>query len=121
MSDAPLHVLYARLYEAARRQLDTLAADDLEGFELVTGLREQTFAEILQRDGELGGLDEGRTAEVRRQIALILEADRELERLVLLAADRTKEEMAVVHQGLNALHAYAVEGPNSAYFIDRNG
>lgn len=121
MPEAPLHVLYARLHEAARRQLETLAADDMEGFGIVTELREQAFAEIVKRDGELEQLDDARSAEIRDRIRQIMEADRELERLVLLAAARTKEEMAMVHQGLNALHAYAVEGPHASYFIDRNG
>lgn len=121
MPEAPLTILYARLHEAARRQLDALAADDMDGFEIVTALREQAFKDLLARDGELATLDDARLTEIRALISEILETDRELEHMVLLAAARTKEEISTVQQGLNALHAYAVEGPNASYFIDRNG
>jgi hypothetical protein len=120
MSPPDLPQLYLSLREAARRQLDALAADDLEAFTRATDDRERTFAAIRDRDGELQALEDARSAEIGSTIREILAIDAELQATATRQAALIQEELAMVQQGMNALHAYAVESLPQSYFIDRS-
>lgn len=120
MTASDLPNLYRSLREVARRQLDSLAAEDLEAFSEAGEARERLFALILDREGEMRGLDEARSAEIRDLIRQVLADDAKITELATRAADAAREELGRIQQGMNALHAYASEALPQSYFIDRS-
>ena len=120
MSASDLPHLYRSLREAARRQLDTLAAEELEAFERASEERERVFELVRSREAEMATLDDARLAEIRDTIRQILADDAKITELATRAAAQAQEELARVTQGMGALHAYANEAFPQSYFVDRS-
>ncbi len=120
MPASDLAFLYRSLREAARRQLDALAADDLEGLTQAGEARERVFEKVRSREAEMATLDEARLAEIQDLIRQILADDAKISELATLQAAQAQDELAKVQQGVNALHAYASEALPQSYFIDRS-
>lgn len=120
MTASDLPTLYRSLRELARRQLDSLAADDLEGLNEAGEARERLFTLIVERGAELKALDDARSAEIRDLVKQILADDAKITELATRAASAAREELGKIQQGMNALNAYASEALPQSYFIDRS-
>lgn len=120
MAASDLPNLYRSLREAARRQLDSLAADDLEALTQAGETRERVFEALRSRDAEFATLDQARLAEIREIIRQILADDAKITELATAAAALAQDELAKVTQGMSALTAYASEALPQSYFIDRS-
>lgn len=120
MTAPELPQLYHALREAARRQLDLLAAEDFEAFSEASVVRERAFEAVRARAGDLATMDEARLAEIHSTIRQILADDAKTSELAARQSAQAQEELGLVQQGMSALNAYASEAFPQSYFIDRS-
>ncbi|MEB3198108.1 MAG: hypothetical protein VKP62_12980 [Candidatus Sericytochromatia bacterium] len=120
MSLPDLPALYEALRRAGEAQLNTIQADDSEGFQAATAERERLFAGIRARESELGSLGARTRAQIREVIQSLLATDERLQAALASASARTLEELQTIQMGLQALHTYGIEGSPPAYYIDHS-
>jgi hypothetical protein len=109
---------YKALYELGLAQRTALGDQDLDRFYALGEEREALFERLKAAEGEDVG-PEGRD-QIRQWIAKILETDRELEAEVLRKQEATRQEIAALQPGMNALAAYLQEAEQGSFFIDKN-
>lgn len=109
---------YKALFELGQAQQAALAEPELDRFFALGDERDALFERLKAADDEEVG-PEGR-AQIRDLIQRILETDRAIEAEVLRRQDATRQEIAGLQPGMNALSAYLQESDRGSFFIDKN-
>jgi hypothetical protein len=109
---------YQALFELGQAQRAALDEPELDRFFALAEEREALFGRLKVAEGEpLGPEDRARIQDL---IKRILETDREIEAEVLRRQEATRQEIAALQPGMNALAAYLQESDRGSFFIDRN-
>lgn len=109
---------YKALYELGQAQRQALGEPELDRFFALAEQREGIFERLKAAEAEETTAEE--RAEIQDLIKRILEADREIEAEVLRRQEATRQEIAALQPGMNALQAYLQESDRGSFFIDRN-